>query len=127
MSSNNVTILFWLFKAKQNKKGKAPLYLRISYQSERKNIGTGYLLEPERWDRKKNKVKGTQVDAKQINSYITEITGKLMGIYNDMLKDGDISLSRMVDKLLGRDTNQITLLELIKIHNDDFQCTNRLN
>jgi len=120
MSINNITILFWLFKAKKNKKGTAPIYLRISYQNERKNIGTGYLIEPERWDVSKNKVKGTQENAKQINEYITETKSRLMGIYNEMLKDGDISISRLIDKFLGKDTNQMTLLELIKFHNDDF-------
>lgn len=36
--SNNIKTLFWLFKAKTNKNGEAPIMLRVSYQSERKQI-----------------------------------------------------------------------------------------
>lgn len=31
MAKNNLNILFWLFKAKTNRKGETPIYLRISY------------------------------------------------------------------------------------------------
>jgi len=120
MSKNNITILFWLLKARSNKQGNAPIYLRISYQNERRNVGTGFFIEPTRWDSAKYKVKGNQEDAKEINSYIVDSRAKLMGIFNDMLKNEDINLDRLIDKFLGKDTNQITLLEMVKLHNDDF-------
>ena len=120
MSKNNITIAFWLFKARKNKRGESPIYLRISHHNNRKSISTGYAILPERWDSKGFRIKGTQEDAKAINSYIQQTQSKLISLYNEMLKEGDINLDRLVDKFFGRDITPMTLLELIKYHNDDF-------
>jgi hypothetical protein len=44
--------LFWLYKSKRNKQGEAPIYLRVTYNKERKNLSTAYNINPSRWDRK---------------------------------------------------------------------------
>ena len=120
MSKNNISIAFWLFKTRKNKRGESPLYLRISHQTIRKSVSTGYSVLPERWDAKGSKVKGSLEDAKAINSYIQQTQSKLISIYNEMLKEGDINLDRIMDRFFGRDITPMTLLELIKYHNDDF-------
>lgn len=120
MSKNNITVLVWLYKTKINKKGQAPICLRVSYSQQRKTIATGYSISPEKWDGNKAKVKGTTVEAQQINDYLQQAQSKLVSIYNEMLKEGDINLDRIMDRFFGRDVTPMTLLELIKYHNDDF-------
>ncbi|MBL7738454.1 MAG: site-specific integrase [Chitinophagaceae bacterium] len=121
MATNNLNILFWLYKSKLNKKGEAPLYLRITYQKERKNISTGYNISPEKWDKTKSLMKGIKEEAKQVNAYIFQTKAKLMEVFNDMLKERDINLDILVNRFFGRDTNNMTLLELVRYHNKDFQ------
>ncbi|TCZ69622.1 site-specific integrase [Flaviaesturariibacter aridisoli] len=121
MAKNNLTILFWLYKAKSNKQGEAPLYLRISYDNKRKNISTGFAITPERWDALRGQVKGSKEDARLINTYITESRGKLMELFNSMHRERNIDLDVLVERFFGRDANQMTLMELITYHNKEFE------
>jgi integrase len=122
MVTNNIKILFWLYKSRLNKKGEAPIYLRISYSNERRNISTGYNIEPEKWDKTKGRVKGGKDTALAINAYLSSTKEKLMEIFNEMLKNGDVNIDNLVDQFFGRSQNNMTLMELVKIHNADFEA-----
>lgn len=122
MATNNLSILFWLYRSKVNSKGEAPIYLRITYQQERKNLSTGFYILPDRWDKAKGCVKGIKEDAVQINSYISRTRTTLMEYFNDMLKERDINLDILVDRFFGRDLNNMTLMELVESHNKDFEA-----
>jgi len=121
MPTNNIKILFWLHKSKLNKKGEVPLYLRLTYNNQRKNLSTGYNIFPERWDGIKGTVKGLKEDAVLINAYISQTKAKLMELFNEMLKEKDIDLNKLMDRFFGRDVHNSTLLELVEHHNSDFQ------
>jgi integrase len=121
MASNNLRILFWLFKSKTNKKGETPLYLRITYGKGRKNISTGFFIQQSRWDSTKGLVRGTKSESQQINNYISHTKAKLMELFNSMLKERDINLDILVDRFFGKDINNSTLLELVEYHNKDFE------
>ncbi|MBZ5857776.1 site-specific integrase [Flavihumibacter profundi] len=122
MAKNNFNILFWLFKAKTNKKGETPIYLRISYETSRKNISTGFAIISNRWDQQKGLVRGTKEDAVQINNYIAHTKARLMELFTEMLKEGDLNLEILIDRFFGKDTANHTLLELVEYHNNDFQA-----
>jgi integrase len=121
MASNNIKVLFWIQPSKCNKHGEAPIYLRITYNSDRKNISTGYSISPERWDNTKGQVRGSKEDATAINGYISHTRTKLMELFNEMVNDGDVSIDGLIDRLIGREVISRTLLELVKFHNQDFQ------
>ena len=121
MATNNLNILFWLYKSKLNRQGEAPIYLRITYSKERKNISTGFNINPAKWDGNKSMVKGTKDDAIQVNNYISSTKAKLMELFNDMLKERDINLDILMDRFFGRDGNNMTLMELVQHHNIDFK------
>lgn len=105
MATNNLNILFWLYKSKLNKQGEAPIYLRVTFNKDRKNISTGYNINPSRWDSSKGTVKGLKDDALQVNSYISQTKARLMELFNRMLDEGDVNLDNLIDKFFGRDTN----------------------
>jgi len=122
MATNNLHILFWLYKSKKNKQDEAPIYLRITYNNERKNLSTGFYLNPVRWDDTKAMVKGSKEDAQHINAYISQTKATIMELFNDMLKNRDINLDSLVDRFFGRDVNNMTLMELVEHHNTDFKA-----
>ncbi len=122
MATNNLNILFWLYKSKLNKQGEAPIYLRITYNKERKNISTGFNIAPVRWDGDRTTVKGVKDDAIQVNAYISQTKARLMVLFNEMLKERDINLDILIDRFFGRDANNMTLMELVQHHNDDFKA-----
>jgi len=68
--ANNVSILFWLKSGRINKKGVAPLMLRISYNQQRKEFSTGVSIDPTKWDKSRYRVKTKTQEANQINHYI---------------------------------------------------------
>lgn len=114
--SNNIKVLFWLNKSKANKKGLAPIMLRVTYNNERKQISTGFTVVDSKWDKNRNAVKGRDELALQINDYIRITTAKIHEIFNEMLKDGDIYLENLIDKFLGKDANNMTLMQLTNFH-----------
>lgn len=121
MATNNIKILFWIHKSKLNKKGEAPVYLRLTYNNQRKNLSTGYNVLPERWDGIKSMVKGLKANAVHINSYISQTRARVMELFNEMLKERDIDLDTLMDRFFGRDIDNRSLLELVEHHNADFQ------
>lgn len=121
MATNNLSILFWLYKSRKTKQDEVPIYLRITYQQERKNISTGFNVHASRWDKQKGLVKGTKQDAEQINTYIGNTKGRLMELFNDMLKERDINLDILIDRFFGKDLNNMTLMEIVIYHNADFK------
>jgi integrase/recombinase XerD len=68
--ANNVKILYWIKSNRINKKGVAPLMLRISHNKQRKEFSTGFCLEPSKWDSPRYRVKNKTQEASQINQYI---------------------------------------------------------
>lgn len=119
--ANNVSILFWIKSNRINKKGVAPLMLRISYNQQRKEFSTGFSLEPSKWDKTRYKVKSKSQEAVQINQYIDETKAKILSLFREMVLDEDISLDRLTDRFLGKDEQTITLLQLIRLHNENFK------
>ena len=106
--SNRIKILFWLFKARKNSKGLVPLMLRISYQTDRIQMSTGFFIEESKWDKNKDKLKGNSDEAKQVNDYIRNTTNRLMEIFIEQLKEGDIYLNKILDQYQGKDNNNMT-------------------
>ena len=121
MARNNLSLLVWLYRAKKNKKGNIPIYLRITYGNTRKNLSTGFLIEETRWDQDKSIVRGTKKDAIEINNYLSHVRTKIIEIFNEMLKEDDVNLELLVSRLLNKDNNNKTLVELILFHNKDFK------
>jgi site-specific recombinase XerD len=119
---NNISLLFWLFKAKTNKEGNAPLMIRISWRGERVQCSTGKMVEIKRWDAKRCKVKGADNLAAHINEFVISTTSTITGTFNEMLQQGDVCLISIMDKLFNRVSDNHTLMELIKFHNEQVKA-----
>lgn len=95
--------------------------LRVTYKSERKQISTGFLVKEGKWDSIKGRAKGNDDEAKQINEYIRHSTNRLLEIYNEQLKAGGIYLTGIIDKFLGKDEDNMTLMQLVDYHIEQMQ------
>ncbi|HUX84680.1 MAG TPA: Arm DNA-binding domain-containing protein, partial [Chitinophagaceae bacterium] len=119
---NNIKVLFFIHKAKLNRKGKAPLKLRVTLNSKRKDIATGYYLRLESWDFIKGRVKGKSPETVIENKYMAATRLKLMGIFREVDMDGDISLETIIAKFLGKNNNLVTLIQAVRHHNEYFKA-----
>lgn len=73
MERHTYAVTFYVSPTKSRKNGTAPINATITLNGERASFSTGRMIKPEEWDSKKQKVKGTNEQAKLINNYLTQI------------------------------------------------------
>ncbi len=122
MANHHLNVLFWLYKSRVNKQGLAPLYLRLTYRNQRKNIATGLSAPLSKWDAKKGQLKGVVDSAKQVNDYMLQTKSRLLELFNELLRDGDADLEILVDRFMNKEIDHHSLLELVDYHNKDFEA-----
>lgn len=120
--TQRVSILFYLKKSKQNKKGQVPIYLRVTIDGKRSELTTGQKIPPELWSTAKSKAKGNSEDAKNINERLKLLESKILRQYNIWdSQDYTITASDLTNEVSGRSIKKYSLLQVFKIHNDEFE------
>ena len=115
-------LLFWQHKAKINKRGAAPIFLRITYGGSRAEISTGQSVTPKLWNNHKEEVKGNTDEAKAINIQLKIIKSKLLAAQNELMEqDIPISAEGLKVSYLGKDRNAKTLLQAFLSHNTQLK------
>lgn len=79
------SILFWLNKAKTNKQGLIPIWIRITLDGKRAECSTQKQVHPKFWDQENNKVFDRYCEAKAINDYLILVKADLIRHYNILL------------------------------------------
>ena len=113
---------FHLLNSKINKKGLAPIYLRLTVNGKRKEYSITRRIEPEKWNSKLEKVMGNNHISQEINTHINNIRHRLNKIHQ-LLSDNDemITSSRMIRELKGETKNKSKMtLEVFKEHNEQM-------
>ncbi len=109
-----VKISFYLIESKKNKRGEAPIYLRIKYKNQAPvNLSMEIYIKPDDWDYKKLKVKAKHHRAHSFNHQTKEMETKILKIYDALIYNGEpISLIE-IKNVLRNKVQQKTLLALI--------------
>ncbi|WP_081209357.1 site-specific integrase [Salegentibacter sediminis] len=113
---------FHLLEKKKNKRGVAPIYLRLTVDGKRKEYSISRRIQPEIWNSKLQKVMGNNPNEKEINTHINNIRHKLNKIHQ-ILSDNDqrITAARMIGNLKGENKKAPKLtLEVFKEHNEQM-------
>ena len=76
-------VLLWLYRAKENKHGEAPIYVRITVNGKREQFATGCYASPSTWDKEKQRIRGRGDKSKAINNQLSAIRRKLDKIYGE--------------------------------------------
>lgn len=120
---NDVKVLFWLYKSKSNKEGKAPIYLRLTVKSKKVEIATGYWIKQEDWNTEKQQSKGVSESSVLINNYIVSTKSKLLQIQNSFTIAGSPNISAEIvkERLLGVEPETKSLLQLFAYHNEQVK------
>jgi len=71
-------------KSWKDKKGEAPIYLRITINGERAEISTNSKINPELWDKASQRVAGKTESAKIINLSLNNLVGKVEKYYSNL-------------------------------------------
>jgi integrase len=116
--ANTIKVLFWLRRNKINSDGLAPLMLRATYQSKKVEKATGYYVNPKDWNGVKQKVKGDNQSARQINNWIDNAVVKINDLFRVASIQNDVHLPSILQQIFSKPIDDPTLLATMQEHND---------
>lgn len=111
--------LVWINKPKR-KKGKCPIYIRITIDGKRAQISTKKWIEPDKWSTSGQCVKGNNEESRTINQYIRLIIGQIEEIHLKMSHEDRIPNPKAIkDTFLFGEQKEIqkTIMEAYDYHN----------
>ncbi len=91
MILNTMKILFYHLKKKINKKGEAPIYVRVTITGDRKEYSTGVFVKPEQWDSTQAQVINSP-NAVLHNCELSRIRSKILTTAIDVNKKNELSV-----------------------------------
>jgi site-specific recombinase XerD len=119
--NQELSILFWLWKAKQTSDGMVPIYVRITVNGLRDQFSSGKKIRAEYWNEETGFAIKACKDAATINTYITYTTRELEKCYNLLCDEHEHVTAKMLkDAYLFKPEPKPTLMQAFKVHNDEF-------
>jgi site-specific recombinase XerD len=115
--STVLKVYFFVYKAKINSKGLAPIVLRLKYQSQQEQVFTGFSIKPQNWNKDKCLVKNSETKSSEINQHLKDLELIARQQFSLMFQVCNVSLKQIVDKLKGTESGPLTLLELASSYN----------
>lgn len=122
-TSHTFSILFWINKSRAIK-NKAEIFVRVTANGKRANIGIKRKIDIDLWDNQNKKVKGKTKESQEINRHLNLVQARLLNIYQDLKYKGDLITPQLVKSLYnGENINSKTLLDLLEYHNRKIENT----
>jgi len=81
MNINKLAVLLYLNKAKRNKKGMCSIICRITFCKKRKQFSTGLYINPDHWNRRKQKVIEDSENSEYTNTQLSLIINKMNQVF----------------------------------------------
>jgi len=119
---NTFSLLFYVNRAKLNKNGEVPLFLRITIRSKRTNVNLLRYVDPNAWHPGTGRVYGRTSQVKAINDYIEAINHKARIKYNELVNIHDNVTPEMLrDAILGIPSQGTLIMQVWRNFNEDQQ------
>jgi integrase len=119
--STTLKTYFFLYKAKVNSKGLAPIMFRLRYQQQVVQLATGYFIKPDNWVQDKNLVKATDPHSTVINKHLKDLEVKSYNIFSKMFQDEDVYLKGILEQIKGKTDGPVSLLKLVHQFNQKLK------
>jgi site-specific recombinase XerD len=113
------SILFWLRRHKTDKKGYAPIWIRITVDGQRTECSTAQKILPEHWDAEKGIATDGCPTAKIINDYLANVRMEITRRYNILLTTKDyVSAEDVKENFRGKKPAEKPRKTVIDLYND---------
>lgn len=125
LSSNSLSILFFIKKAKLLKSGEAPICMRITVNSHRTEVMIKRSINPSKWNQTKECASGNDHSVRELNHFIEVNRTKVYKIFRQLEMDGRTITARTIaDILIGKEDSELpkTLVELYTEHNSQVHA-----
>ena len=107
MNQESLSVLFYLNKAKTNQRGICPLYCRITFRKKRKQFSTGFFVNPNHWNSKKQFVIDKEIEHTRINGHLSLRRQKIQNAYLFLqVQNLEFNVDDIFDKYLNKKTKK---------------------
>ncbi|MBE8712698.1 recombinase [Sphingobacterium sp. KB22] len=118
----NFSLLFYLKKPKKFSGGNVPIYVRITVNGKRAELATGRNCNPERWNSKAGKAKGTNEESRLLNTHLDHLQISIYQAYESLIREQEnITAETIKNRFAGKSLDSHTLLEAVKDHNNKMK------
>ncbi|RTY97222.1 site-specific integrase [Flavobacterium sp. RSP49] len=120
--NTTVSILFYIKRSKVNNEGICPIYARVTIQAKRFEFSASKYVNPERWSSEGAKVKGTNEEARTINSHLDYLKNQVLEAEKRLFKkDIKVSSENLKNELFGATETKRMLIPIFQDHNNKIK------
>ena len=117
-----VSILFYIKRSKTNNEGVCPIYTRVTIQAKRFEFSTSKYINPDRWSGDVSKVKGSNEEARTINSHLDYLKNQVLEAEKRLFKkDIQITSENLKNELFGEGETKRMLIPIFQDHNNKIK------
>lgn len=120
MERTSFSLLFYIRRAKTNKTGEVPIFMRLTVNGQRADASVKRSIKPQLWNTAKGKAAGGSRESRDLNLYLDAISANLLRLQRDMeLNNESPTAQALLNRYLGKERIQRrTLLETFREHNE---------
>ena len=120
MERTSFSLLFYIRRDKTNKKGEAPVFMRLTINGEHADASIKRFIEPLAWNSAKGKANEKSRGGKDLNLYLDAISANILRIQRDLeLDKKEVSAQIILNRYLGKaQSDRHTLMEVFRAHNE---------
>lgn len=118
MKKMNTFGIQFIIRKHRIKDGKAPIYARITVNTERAEISIKKRIHVENWNNVRGMAKGKSPEIRSLNSYLEQFRSHLTECYQDLIVNKQrVTPDAIKNKFLGIEDSGETLKGLVEYHN----------
>ena len=129
MERTTFGLLFYIRRDKTNKRGEAPVFMRLTINGERADASIKRFIEPHAWNSAKGKANEKSRGGKDLNLYLDAISANILRIQRDLeLDKKEVSAQIILNRYLGKEqSDRHTLMEVFRAHNEKCRALSGIN
>jgi site-specific recombinase XerD len=120
--NTSVSILFYIKRTKANNFGVCPIYTRVTVNAKRFEFSCNKYINPDKWSSEGNKVKGTNEEARTINSHLDYLKQQILDAEKKLFKkDISVTSENLKNELFGLSETKHMLVPIFQDHNNKIK------
>lgn len=117
MKSSHTFGIQFITRTNKYDKSIGKVYARITIDKKRVELSLKKSIDLNDWNKGKGCAKGSNPEAKLLNTYLSQVQGKLTECFRELQLNGEVITPNAVKKLFwGDDPNEHSLIELLDYH-----------
>ena len=114
MERTTFGLLFYIRRDKLNKRGEAPVFMRLTINGERADASIKRFIEPHAWNSDKGKANEKCRGGKDLNLYLNAISANILQIQRGTIESRSICSTEMFLDIFRKQQKKINLTNIGK-------------